>query len=193
MGKKNKKKDADAEEGADEPEPEPTPEPAPAPEPEDDGDDEVGDGFGTLLGEFLDSKTWTTVVMTATFYALFQVDICAMYFSKRADGPLGYLTLGWFMVFCFEMAMNFVMGIDYGGNKGCDKFTFYFFLDCIGTVSLIPDFLIIFDITFQAEGSLILARVARTARIGAPLPNCRLRLPAGPTAGQQPLPSLRCR
>ena len=101
---------------------------------------EVEDSFATLVKEFLASKTWTTVVMTATFFALFQVDICNMYFSKKADVPFGYMTLGWFVVFLFEMAMNFIMGLDYGANPGCKKITFYFFLDLVGTLSLIPDF-----------------------------------------------------
>ena len=63
------------------------------------------------------------LVMTATFFALFQVDICNMYFSKAADVPFAYLTLGWFVVFLFEMLMNFVMGIDYGANPGLGKLT----------------------------------------------------------------------
>ena len=136
----------------------------------DDNKDEVveaeGDSFGDLLREFLASKTWPTVVMTATFFALFQVDICNMYFSKAADVPFAYLTLGWFVVFLFEMTMNFVMGIDYGANEGLNKLTFYFFLDLVGTLSLIPDFVIIFGVTFPSSGSAMLARVARTARVG---------------------------
>lgn len=128
--------------------------------------EESSDGFPALLQEFLDSKTWTTVVMTATFFALFQADICTMYFGKRADLPFAYLTLGWFVVFLFEMAMNFIMGIDYGANPGIKKLTFYFFLDLVGTLSLIPDFVVIFGITFPSSGSAMLARVARTARVG---------------------------
>lgn len=131
---------------------------------------ENSDSFATLLKEFLASKTWTTVVMTATFFALFQVDICNMYFSKKADVPFGYMTLGWFVVFLFEMAMNFIMGLDYGANPGCKKITFYFFLDLVGTLSLIPDFLIVFGVTFPSSGSAMLARVARTARVGEPPP-----------------------
>ena len=133
--------------------------------------EEVSDGFATLVKEFLASKTWTTVVMTATFFALFQVDICNMYFSKQADIAFGYMTLGWFVVFLFEMSMNFIMGLDYGANPGLKKFTFYFFLDLVGTLSLIPDFVIIFGITFPSSGSAMLARVARTARVGEPPPD----------------------
>ena len=68
---------------------------------DDNKDEEVvaeSDSFGALLRDFLASKTWTTVVMTATFFALFQVDICNMYFSKQADVPFAYLTLGWFFL-----------------------------------------------------------------------------------------------
>lgn len=122
-----------------------------------------------FVKEFLDSKTWTTLIMTATFYALFQADLCVMYFSKKADPALGYLALGWFIVFMFEMFLNFALGIDYGAKSGLDKFTFYMFLDLVGTLSLIPDFLIIFDVEMPASGSLTMARAARTARIGARL------------------------
>ena len=118
------------------------------------------------IQEFLESKTWTTLVMTATFYALFQADLCVMYFSKQADPAVGYMALGWFVVFMFEMGLNFALGLDYGANKGLDKFTFYMFLDLVGTLSLIPDFLIIFDVETPAAGSLTMARAARTARIG---------------------------
>eukprot|EP01047_Picozoa_sp_COSAG01_P063093 COSAG01_NODE_8122_length_2913_cov_2.868870_1_plen_148_part_00 len=124
-----------------------------------------------FVKEFLDSKTWTTLIMTATFYALFQADLCVMYFSKKADPALGYLALGWFIVFMFEMLLNFALGIDYGAKSGLDKFTFYMFLDLVGTLSLIPDFLIIFDVEMPASGSLTMARAARTARIGE-LPPC---------------------
>jgi class 3 adenylate cyclase len=107
--------------------------------------------------------------MTATFFALFQVDICTMYFGKVSDKPLAYITLGVLLVFCFETSLNFVLKIDYGANSGLDKFTFYMLLDLIGTLSLIPDFLVIFGIELEAPSNMTLARVARTARIGARL------------------------
>jgi len=122
-----------------------------------------------FMKEFLESKTWTTLLMTATFWALFQADICTMYFSKAADPALGYIALGWFLVFSFEMTLNFALGLDYGANKGCDKFTFYMILDLVGTASLIPDFLVLFDIELGGADSLTMARAARTARIGARL------------------------
>jgi class 3 adenylate cyclase len=130
---------------------------------------EQSESITDFVKEFLDSKTWTTLIMTATFYALFQADLCIMYFSKKADPVVGYLALGWFVVFMFEMCLNFALGIDYGAKSGCQKFTFYFVLDLVGTLSLIPDFLIIFDIEMAAAGSLTMARAARTARIGARL------------------------
>ena len=39
-----------------------------------------------------------------------------------------------------------------------------------GTVSLIPDFLVIFNISQEAPSNLILARIARVARVGAKRP-----------------------
>ena len=131
-----------------------------------DPDETIGD----YIREFLTTKTWTVLIMTATLFALFQVDICIMYFGKVADKPIAYITLAVFIIFFFEMSLAFILKIDYGANPGCmKKFTFYMILDLIGTLSLIPDFLIIFDIELEAPDGATLARVARTARIGARL------------------------
>jgi len=127
------------------------------------------DTITLLLTEFLEGKAWTFVVMTATFYALFQVDLCQYFFSYRADKPLAFITFGVFIVFCFETSLNFILKLDYGANDGFRKFSFYFWLDFIGTVSLIPDFLVIFNISQEAPSNLILARIARVARVGARL------------------------
>jgi class 3 adenylate cyclase len=133
---------------------------------------EDGDESETIvdfLKEFLESKTWTTLLMTATFWALFQTDVCTMYFSKEVDPAVAYISLGWFIVFMFEMFLNFALGLDYGANKGLGKFTFYMMLDLVGTLSLIPDFIILFGVELPATGSAKMARAARTARIGARL------------------------
>ena len=124
--------------------------------------------IGDYLRDFLGGKTWTLIVMSATFLALFQVDICQMYFSKRADIALAYVTFGVFIIFFFEMVLNFVLKIDYGANPCPKQFSFYMVLDSVGTLSLIPDFLVIFGVTFSPPSGAVLARVARTARIGQP-------------------------
>lgn len=130
--------------------------------------------IGEYVRAFLLGKTWTLLVMTATFLALFQADLCTIYFGKRADKPLALITFTVFLIFAFEMVMNFVLKIDYGALPCTPmnmyilprQLTFYMSLDLIGTLSLIPDFVILFNIEFDAPGSLILARVARAARIG---------------------------
>jgi len=132
----------------------------------DPGDETIFD----FLREFVGSKTWTTLTMTATFYALFQADVCQMYFSKRVDEPIAWITLFWFFIFMFDMSLNFILKIDYGAIPGPAKFfNFYLLLDVVGTVSLIPDFLVIFGAEVAAPGNATLARAARTARIGARL------------------------
>ena len=143
---------------------------------------EDGDESETIvdfLKEFLESKTWTTLLMTATFWALFQTDVCTMYFSKEVDPAVAYISLGWFIVFMFEMFLNFALGLDYGANKGLGKFTFYMMLDLVGTLSLIPDFIILFGVELPATGSAKMARAARTARIGA---SCASDLQTSPAA-----------
>lgn len=137
-------------------------------EPVDDGSETIFD----FLREFVNSKTWTTLTMTATFYALFQADVCQMFFSKRVDVPLAYLTLFWFFIFLFDMILNFVLKIDYGskGAKACVPIPdFYLCLDLVGTLSLIPDFIVIFGVEIASPGNATIARAARTARIGARL------------------------
>eukprot|EP01052_Picozoa_sp_SAG31_P013581 SAG31_NODE_819_length_11811_cov_3.315488_11_plen_838_part_00 len=133
--------------------------------------------LGGYITDFLLGKTWATIVMTATFLALFQTDICILYFGKRFDKALALIALAVFVIFAFEMTMNFALKIDYGAipcaevHSRCvpGPFTFYMLLDLIGTVSLIPDFIILFGVEFGVPGSLVLARVARAARIGARL------------------------
>ena len=140
-----------------------------------DGDE--AESIVDFLKEFLDSKTWTTLLMTATFWALFQADVCTMYFSKLVDPAVAYISLGWFIVFMFEMFLNFALGLDYGANKGLNKITFYMVLDLVGSLSLIPDFIILFGVELPATGSAKMARAARTARIGT-----TLHVPAAATA-----------
>eukprot|EP01050_Picozoa_sp_SAG11_P026954 SAG11_NODE_6645_length_1274_cov_1.786383_1_plen_176_part_10 len=95
--------------------------------------------IGEYMRQFMLSKTWTVIVTTATFLALFQVDICQMYFSKQVDRPLAMITLSVFLIFAIEMTLNFMLKIDYGALPFPQQFTFYMILDLIGTISLIPD------------------------------------------------------
>lgn len=136
-------------------------------------DDVYSDGsepFSEFLNDFLDSKSWTTVVTTVTFMALFQADVATMYYGRGSDAPLAVITMTIFLIFFFEMVLNLALSREYGAQKGWGKFTTFFgVLDMIATFSLIPDFVIIFGIEFDAVGGLIIARAARTARVGARL------------------------
>ena len=86
---------------------------------------------------------------------------------KAFDKSVAVVTLCSFCLFLFELVMNFVVGRDYGGAAGLNKISIFFTIDVLGTLSIIPEFLILFGISQPAVGSAALARAGRAARIGA--------------------------
>lgn len=119
---------------------------------------------------YLDTPAWGTTVTIATFIAIFQGDLTLMFLPKAADVPMAIVAFVAFIIFAVELVGNLLGGRDYGALPGRAKFNLFFFLDVIGTLSLVPDFLIIFsgqEVGVPREAAL--ARVARAARIGARL------------------------
>jgi class 3 adenylate cyclase len=117
------------------------------------------------LVKFLDSTPWQITVGFMTAWALFATDIALWVLPKSADEPLAVFTLIVFLGFTFEFLSNIFTGRDYGSDVG----DLFFWLDFIGTVSLLPDFLILFGYELEVPDNAVLARVARAARIGARL------------------------
>jgi class 3 adenylate cyclase len=117
------------------------------------------------LVQFLDSAGWQIAVGFMTAWALFASDIALWVLPKSADLPLAIFTLIVFLGFLFEFLSNIFTGRDYGTDVG----DLFFWLDFVGTISLIPDFIIIFGYEFEVPDNAVLARVARAARIGARL------------------------
>ena len=119
--------------------------------------------------EFLEAGVWQLLVMFFTFWALFAPDIIQVLISKDLDKILHVITLLGFLLFLSEIFLNFFVKRDYGGKQGLEKLTWFLLIDIVGTLSLIPDFLRVFDVYMEASQSAGLARAGRAARIGARL------------------------
>lgn len=119
--------------------------------------------------EFLEGSVWAVLITFFTFWALFAPDLIQVLVPKGADKALAAITLVGFILFFSEIILNFVVKRDYGGNEGFAMLTWFLLIDVIGTLSLIPDFLPLFDVYFDMSRSAGLARAGRAARIGARL------------------------
>ena len=97
------------------------------------------------LFQFLEGGVWALIVTFFTFWALFAPDLIQVLLPKEADKPCAVVTLLGFIVFFFEIILNFVLKRDYGGKPGLSKLTWFLLIDIVGTASLIPDFLPLFD------------------------------------------------
>ena len=123
-----------------------------------------------LIKKVLNSPPWTYLTIFNTLYALFSIDICLLLLPKTADIPQAWVTFVVFLCFLFEMTGNILAKRDYGALAAGEKYNMFFWLDFVGTFSLIPDFLLAFGVPEQGvPDQVILARVARAARIGARL------------------------
>jgi hypothetical protein len=80
----------------------------------------------------------------------------------------GWITLFVVLFFTSEVAANFIAKRDYGAYETCgERFTIFFWVDVLGTVSLVPDILILINPeTAFSLGVLHLARAGRSARLG---------------------------
>lgn len=131
-----------------------------------DGDDEDEEKTCLGLQNFLDSAGWQIFTALITAWALFATDIALAWLPKSSDYGIAVVTFIAFIGFAFEWISNMVSGRDYGSDLG----NLFWWLDAIGTLSLIPDFLILFmDEELEVNDNVTLARVARAARIGARL------------------------
>ena len=88
--------------------------------------------FKAHLLQMLDSNATTIVMTTATVYALFGDDIRYGAFSKSTDDVFYSLASFCLFLFLVELLLSCWVKQDY-------RWSFYFFLDAIATVSLIPD------------------------------------------------------
>ena len=141
--------------------------PSSRPAEESSGDDEEEEPLNCAgIQNLLDSTPWQVLTGIWTAWALFSTDIAMAFMGKSADYGIAVVTFIAFLFFVSEFLGNMISGRDYGTDMG----NLFFWLDAIGTFSLIPDFLILFmDEELEVNDNVTLARVARAARIGARL------------------------
>ena len=90
------------------------------------------DGFRSKMVRFLDSTGLLIFMLFVTIYALFSDDIRVSSYSKDEDDVFFALSCCAIIFFGIEMILCFIFKDDY-------KWSFYFWLDLIATISIIPD------------------------------------------------------
>ena len=84
------------------------------------------------IEKFLDSYTTTVIMSIATVYALFGGDIMTLGFPKSDDVVFSSLFVVCLFLFTSELIVSFFFKFGY-------KWSFYFWLDLVATLSLIPE------------------------------------------------------
>ena len=110
------------------------------------------------IRNFINSKLFKTLVMIATFVALFGFDLTVAAFPQSFDIVTLTVLAIFFIVFSFEIIGSSILIRDY-------FFSFYFLLDLLGTLSLIPDLMEIYVTTQGNEDTLNVARAGRAGRL----------------------------
>ena len=90
------------------------------------------DGFRSKMIKFLDSTGLLIFMLIVTIYALFSDDIRVSSYSKDDDDVFFGLSCCAMIFFGLEMILCFIFKEDY-------RWSFYFWLDLIATLSIIPD------------------------------------------------------
>lgn len=87
--------------------------------------------FSEKISKFLDSDTMIITLNIATIYSLFGDDIKILGFSKSADNVFSSLFIVCLCIFFFDIILSFIYKAPY-------RWSFYFWLDLIATLSLVP-------------------------------------------------------
>ena len=112
------------------------------------------------LGAVLNTLWFQVTLMLATFLALYGPDINMAAFNSDADIYMAWLCVVITVVFVLEIAIQILIPEPY-------FLTFYFFLDLVGTLSLIPDMVMLFSPRLQANAdALTFAKAGRIVRVG---------------------------
>ena len=114
-----------------------------------------------LLRRIAASKWFTITMFIVTFFALFGDDIRVAAFSPAADPVFYALSAAALVLFTLEIILNIITKDDY-------LWKFYFWLDILGTLSLIPDIGWIWELITGDSGTSSGAQQAtRASRAGA--------------------------
>ena len=82
----------------------------------------------------LASRAYAVFIGLATFFAIFYWDVALLLLPKSVDTPLRVIATVVFVIFSVEIVLLSILQRGY-------LFSFYFFLDVLATVSLVPDIL----------------------------------------------------
>lgn len=112
---------------------------------------------------FLESKKVTITMSIVTIYALFADDVKTLGFPKSADDAFSSLVVICLLLFSLELLLSFIFKPNY-------KWSFYFWLDLISTLSLITDIGWIWDsligVSNSSSGSKQLQNAGKASRAG---------------------------
>ena len=125
--------------------------------------------FSDMLELFLMRRRTKILFLLLTLFVLFGDDVRLLVLPPSADVYVGIVTTVCFFMFTFELAATCYIRKDY-------KFSFFFWLDVIALVSLLPDIPIFYDyllLLLQEESSsangegLSVTRASKASRAGA--------------------------
>lgn len=121
------------------------------------------DKIKARLSKFLDHTAVVVYMTLITIYALYFDDIRILFFPKTADDIFNAITLLVMICFTLEIFIASYAKPDY-------MFTFFFYLDIVSTISMIPDCGWIWDAIVgddgeDADSATGLAKTSRAGRV----------------------------
>jgi len=112
------------------------------------------------LACILDNMWFQVTLIVATFIALYGPDINIAAFGAESDIYMAWICVVITVVFAIEIIIQLLIPEPY-------FLRFYFFLDLVGTLSLIPDMVMLFSPRLQANAdALTFAKAGRIVRVG---------------------------
>jgi class 3 adenylate cyclase len=116
-----------------------------------------------MMEDFLESKKVTITMSIVTIYALFADDVKTLGFPKSADDAFSSLVVICLLLFALELVLSFSYKTNY-------KWSFYFWLDLVATLSLITDIGWIWDsligVSNSSSNSKQLQNAGKASRAG---------------------------
>lgn len=88
--------------------------------------------FKDKISKFLDHTIVVVFMTLITIYALYLDDVKILFMPKSVDDVFSGITLSVMLCFCLEIFLAFYSKQEY-------RFSFFFYLDIISTISMIPD------------------------------------------------------
>jgi hypothetical protein len=112
-----------------------------------------------LIRKLLDHYGVVIFMTLVTIYALFMDDIRILVFDMRFDDAFNGLTLVGMILFTLEILVTSYAKPEYIGS-------FFFYLDIVSTITMIPDCEWIWSLIVEDGGNASAADLAKTSRAG---------------------------